>query len=224
MLPTHEDYVNKLNTAGAFENQALYWMCLEQPKHSNPGIIRSKLIAIGRTYSASIERTKGGKKKPEGPSFFDHVSECFVASKLNTLLGKSLDNKRIDDNSVFRKVIECHEHLVDLIKKSTGSWCCDGRDDDWKPAANRSFASKYLHFHKPNAFPLMDSVANKGLISEGLKGNTDDYEKFCCRFLAFSKGESKSKYKFKNWTPRSIDKELIDLGNASIAEKKKKNS
>ncbi len=221
MLPSREDYVNKPKIAGTFENQVLYRMCLEQPKHGNSYYISGKLIAIGRTYSASIER-KAGEPKPGGPTFFEHVSKRFAASKLDALLAKLPNDARIDDKSVLKKVIECHEYLVDLIKESTESWDCKKRNKNWKAAAQKSFASKYLHFHKPNAFPLMDSITNDGLKYEGLKGAYGNYEKLCCKVLAFSNGESKSSYKNKNWTPRSIDIALIASGLEWIIIKEKK--
>ncbi len=214
MSPSREDYVNKPKIAGAFENQILYGMCLEQPKHVDSYYIKGKLLAIGRTYSASIQR-KAGKQKRRGFSFFDYVSKRLVNPKLNTLLAKLPDNKRIDDKSVRKNVIDCHQYLVDLIKESTESWDCD-RPDNWKAAAHRSFASKYLHFHKPNAFPLMDSTANEGLKCEGLGGANGDYEKFCCKVLDFSEDKS------KDWTPRSIDMELTAIGKESLMEKEEK--
>ncbi len=221
MLPSREDYVNEPEIAGTFENQILYGMCLEQPKHVDPYYISGKLIAIGRTYSASIQR-KAGEPKPGGPTFFEHVSKRFAASKLDAHLAKLPDDARIDDESVLKKVIECHKYLVDLIKKSTESWKCDERDENWKAEEKGSFASKYLHFHKPNAFPLMDSITNDGLKYEGLKGAYGNYEKLCCKVLDFSNGKSKSNYKNKNWTPRSIDIALIASGRKWIIKKEKK--
>ncbi len=216
MLPSREDYVNERNIAGTFENQVLYRMCLEKPKHDDLYYISGKLIAIGRTYSASIER-KAGKPKPGKPTFFEHVSKCFAASKLDAHLAKlpddgRIDDGRIDDGSVFENVIECHKYLVNLIKKSTKNWKCDERDENWKAEEKGSFASKYLHFHKPNAFPLMDSIAKKGLQREGLKGASKDYKNFCSKVVDFSEGKGKSKYKCENWTPRHIDNELRNIG------------
>ncbi len=209
MPPSHADYTKCRTIAGTFENQALYKMCLDQPRHDDAYHVEGKLIAIGRIYAASIERG-AGKPNSGGISVLKHVAECFANSRfeLDNYLNELPHDKKLEGGAFFKDVIECHKYLVDSIKCSIESWKDCVRNERWTPLAHASFASKYLHFHKPNAFPIMDSFADKGLQNKGLKGAYSNYEKFCSKVLKISNGNA-------NWTLRSIDTELVDIGRST---------
>jgi hypothetical protein len=58
-------------------------------------------------------------------------------------------------NENIERSLECHKKVLALFKKAT-------RLD------RRSFVSKYLHFHAPNAFFIYDSIANRR-VKEAIK-------------------------------------------------------
>ncbi|MNP48991.1 hypothetical protein D3C76_1431500 [compost metagenome] len=59
-----------------------------------------------------------------------------------------------EDGAISRSsitdVVKVHGRLCEAVKSLTGRDCS-------------SFASKYLHFHRPNHFPMMDSRAREAL-------------------------------------------------------------
>jgi hypothetical protein len=126
-------------------------LCRQQPRHTARNVVAAKVWIIGRTYATQIERrveSSGGQG-----SSLDQVV---------TLIHKNADaiDKWIDriperdeatlDDGAISDCIHAHGGLVSLLKKIT------------KEKAPRSFASKYLHFHRP-AMPIYDSVASQVL-------------------------------------------------------------
>ena len=120
-------------------NDVLYDMCRKYPAHKDATEVVAKLFLIGRSYAAAIERTKNDniyeKKIPK--MVMDNGKEIDVA--LNKC--KSSDLAQIF--STYDLVLKC-------FNKVSGKW-------------NKSLASKYLHFHQPENFYLIDSRAKKGI-------------------------------------------------------------
>ena len=202
-----DQYCTDATTAGAFENQVLYSMCRNSSSsdHSSSYVTSGKVLAIGRIYAASPERG-AGQMKSDGMPLSQAIGDKLKVSKLDKYLGEIGPLHRIDDEDTLTKVVKLHSYLVDAVVSATCLWTSNKKPRNSKLRKHPSFASKYLHFHRPNAFPIMDSFAKAGLKCSGSKGNIDEYGQFCRAFLlnATEQGEL--------WTPRSIDTELVRRG------------
>ncbi|MFV2035546.1 MAG: hypothetical protein ACC631_10660 [Halocynthiibacter sp.] len=202
---TIDSYCNDKNAAIFFENQVLYKMCRDNNDHKSAYVTSGKVLAIGRIYAASPERG-AGRIRPGGIPLLQAIGEKLSGSSLDGLLGDIDPSNWITDHGLLDAIVETHEFLVDAIKAATTAWPAEGRKEGWKPRNQGSFASKYLHFHRPNAFPIMDSFAKAGLKCVGQNGAFNTYEKFCKAFVLHACTQD------KNWTPRSIDTELVRRG------------
>lgn len=151
ILPSPDLYWSSYNEdlwEGA--NYILYSMCEEHPEHDHPETIFMKLILIGRSYAASVERRKTKQKGETTESFYrDRVIPEILNSELDYRLTKL---KSMEENTIERVnlTLETHGYLMSIFKKITGD-------------EKRSFCSKYLHFHLPQLFFIYDSRAEKGL-------------------------------------------------------------
>jgi len=122
-------------------------------------------VAIDRLYNAWLYR-KGIR--------YIHVARKLQASDIDDLLSKA-------DNHLSPKSLK---HVVDTALTVAGF-------GNIKNPQYIVFASKYLHFHKPNVFPILDRNAEKRLraISKrtGLHLKSCDcnsrYECFCRQIL-----------------------------------------
>ena len=123
-------------------DKILYDMCRDHPTHSSRQEIIMKTLIIGRVYSVQLERRKN-KGKLNGDKYYeDMVIPTFKTSGLDGRLSK-LRSKTLTP-TVFNEIFQVHKFLMDTIHEIT--------DMD-----NRSFCSKYLHFHLPDLFFLYDS-------------------------------------------------------------------
>lgn len=131
-------------------NYFLYKLCEKSPKHEHEQEVFMKLILIGRTYAASIERRKT-KVKGESTEFFfrEKVIPVLMESDLDKRLRK-LKSMKEDSKIRVNLILETHGYLMSIFKEITGD-------------EKRSFCSKYLHFHLPDLFFIYDSRAEKGL-------------------------------------------------------------
>jgi hypothetical protein len=114
---------------------------------------------------------------------------------------KRLTSKNIADS------LRCHKKVMDLFTRIA------------RGTTKRSLASKYLHFHAPNAFFVYDSRASSRVRHE-LRGRQKhaalpeldcdkEYQKFCDRCLRYREVLEK---KFgKRVTPRQLDTILLDF-------------
>lgn len=198
-------YCTDRNSANSFENQVLYKMCRDNNDHESAYVTSGKVLAIGRIYAASPERG-AGKIGPDGIPLSQAIGEKLRVLELDCLLRKIGFSRRIADDGLLDTIVKTHEFLVDAIKTATIDWPAEGRSESWKARNHVSFASKYLHFHRPNAFPIMDSFAKAGLNCVGQKGSFNTYNNFCSAFVLHACKQD------TNWTPRSIDTELVRRG------------
>lgn len=187
-----------------FENHILYKMCVDHPYHADPRVTAGKLIAIGRIYAASPER--GAGKPQEAETLFLKIGERLNLSSIDVDLCSIGGAGPLTDGCVFTDVIKLHTLLVEEIKAATKKWSSSINNPASWPRANRSFASKYLHFHCRDAFPIMDKFAIAGLRCSGFKGSYATYEQFYTKIMEFAKAKDKP------WTLRSIDSELVEIG------------
>lgn len=205
MPPTFDQYCNDKNIAGAFENQILYKMCRDYPRHECAYITAGKVTAIGRIYAASPARG-AGESVPGTIPLVDAIGNWLVESELDNKLCEYDFAWRIPNDQSLEKVIKDHEYLVEGIVTATNNWPAKKRHRDWNARRHVSFASKYLHFHRPNAYPIMDSFAKAGLNCVGQRGAFTTYKSFCEAFMKHAQEHS------GDWTPRGIDTELVRRG------------
>lgn len=199
------DFLGTPCSKWSFGNQVLYDMCSENPLHTNEDIIVGKIWLIGRSYSAAIERRKGGSEQSD--DFYYDV----VAPKMMSV-GKELDERikhlnqysyPTDDN--LDEVLNTHKFLTDVFYEISN-------------LEKRSLASKYLHFHCPQMFYIYDSRSSQG-IKKYVKtdkqrlykhyscGCDTEYADFCVRMLEFQEYVNQTKGKLLS--TRDIDNLLL---------------
>lgn len=201
-------------------NEILYSMCKDRPFHDDPDKIASKLLIIGRTYAAAIERRYQENPetiKIENDSFY---YEVVVPALADSEEGKELDEKvqqlRESNNSIREDiglVLETHSKLTEIFSQIT-------------KLNKRSLASKYLHFHCPEKFFIYDSRVDKRVkklvnLSKtylpelkriNVKKYDDTYAKFVWRMLElqrFLEEEIQGKDKNDLLLPRDLDDFLL---------------
>lgn len=209
--PRWDQYCNDDSVAVTFENRILYAMCRDFPAHCNPHVTAGKISAIGRIYAASPERGAGKGKGPLAKA----IARQLQASSLDSKIAEIAFADRLSD-ALLAKVVSAHEFLVQEISDATKGWSENGKNTSWEPRRHHSFASKYLHFHRPNAFPIMDKYAKAGLLDFGMKGAHRDYQSFCSAFLEYA-GKQNS-----DWTPRSLDPDLVVRGQNYLESRPKR--
>ena len=143
-----EKYISKQDHKWEFANNVLYDMCDSNPNHSDPDIIVGKILLIGRSYAAAIERRKDVHKDVDNDTFYYSV----VAPQLHAV-GNKLDAKinaikkgkgTIKDN--ICDILDTHCYLMNIFNAISN-------------LNKRSLASKYLHFHCREKFFIFDSRA-----------------------------------------------------------------
>jgi hypothetical protein len=188
---------NETDTADAASgigNLAFYRMCEEFPLHNDQDEVSDKLVFISRVYS--VARGLGGEWKALAKEIVQNgvkLDEKIAISRSKPFL------HNID------AVTKCHSYLNELT--------CRVLSNAGQPANNRaSFASKYLHFHAPDAFPIMDALACSGLRkrTQGFRTSLEEptpYVRFCER-LAHHVREKR----LEAISLRHIDKQLVAVG------------
>lgn len=126
-------------------NRVLYDMCAAHPDHRAADEIIAKVWLIGRSYAASIERRRNAKDD-DGEFYENIVAPTMLGSPIDTWLS-SIEQSKDPGTS---QTIVVHKLLMDLF--------CSITDLE-----KRSLASKYLHFHKPDAFFIYDSRARQAI-------------------------------------------------------------
>jgi len=147
----------------------LYQLCKSFPDHNYVGPILVKVIAVDRLYTAWLYR-RGVK--------YINVARGLQDSDIDTLLNE------IGNRLTLRNVKDVAN--AELVVAGFGNP---------KRARYDVFASKYLHFHRPNVFPILDSSAEKRIksISNKIGLHLNDcycetrYECFCRQILAMRK-------------------------------------
>lgn len=205
--PDWQAYTRDPETAGPFENQILYAMCRDNPAHADPYVTAGKITAIGRIYAAAPERGAGSGR--EASPLAHAIAVRLLNSPLDERLEAIAFAERFSESN-RTEVVQAHQLLVNEVTLATREWSTAFDDEDRSPRIQASFASKYLHFHRPNAFPIMDSFAKAGLLCAGLNGAFDNYERFCAGFAKHVEDQA------PGWTPRSIDTRLVIRGRAHL--------
>ena len=130
-------------------NSTLYNLCEAYPLHKDDGHIAAKMMLIGRTYAAAIERRKAGLAKKRGDLYANRVVPLIKRSALDEWISEAR-LLSLDRDGDLTKAIAIHGKATRLFTQISGM-------------ENRSLASKYLHFHVPAVFYIFDSKANASL-------------------------------------------------------------
>lgn len=187
--------IKATDSKGYLLDKTLYNLCAEYPLHKNPHEIQAKICLIGRAYSASIER-RTNKNRTRGDFYYDYVVPVVMKSDIDDRLEK-LRRYSYPDVTNIKEILSAHKYFEDLLGKVT-------------ERNNRSFVSKYLHFHLPNLFYLYDSCSEKALSSVitakidgiALPDDSDQaYAKYCYKLLFIQHHIAPSNLNF----PREID-------------------
>ncbi len=133
------------NTLWDVGNQALYDLCHRNPKHDRDDVITAKIWLIGRAYSAAIERRRETKGVAGDRFYSDVVAPQLRQSKIDQWLPRAHT-----DPTNPRVILQVHKRLTDVFEDMTGM-------------RKTSLSSKYLHFHVPSAFFIIDSRAKDAL-------------------------------------------------------------
>jgi hypothetical protein len=183
-------------------NEVLYSLCSDYPGHSDPEVVVAKLWLIGRAYAAPLERGRPMPGNLRNESFYTgRAVPMVLASPIDEWLaelgGVSLSWDELPS------VLRTHGLLTDLFKSISGR-------------AQRSLASKYLHFHRPDLFFIFDSraaaevraeVARPRRVTVRREDVDSEYSLFARRCLALT--ESIDAMAPISMTPRAIDRYLL---------------
>lgn len=126
-------------------NSVLYDLCRQHPGHCRDDEIIAKVWLIGRSYSASIERRRNAKDT--GDRFYE---QAVVEAMRSSPIDKWIAAVGPTEAPGCSASIAVHKKLMDLFCSITG-------------LEKRSLASKYLHFHRPDAFFIYDSRARRAI-------------------------------------------------------------
>jgi len=132
-------------------NQSLYASAVAHPSNIDAQQIVAKLILIGRTYSASVERRKTKGKRPDKRRGLEVIIQAAVEiakSGIDAMISEVDLETRLSYETV-PEAGSIHTELCAALCKANGR-------------ENSSFASKYLHFHRPHFFPIVDSIVREG--------------------------------------------------------------
>jgi hypothetical protein len=131
-----------------FSNGILYKLCHDFPEHTKEEIIIAKTMTIGRVYAAQLERRRHADQtvKVSSDDFYRKVAQKFKKSDIDKWLRELHQHSVIDP--YFS--IKVHKKLTDFLHGLT-------------EMENRSFASKYLHFHCQNLFFIYDKRASDSI-------------------------------------------------------------
>lgn len=148
-----QDDVNRAIETSRFDfgDGIIYDLCRNHPYHKNVDEIIAKVAIIGRSYSAAIERRIKCEDlscvpcQQSNEEFYTETVGPWIRDAAIDLLLQQLPAENSDSPAISLAI---HDKLTVLFKKMTH----DGK---------RSLASKYLHFHNPDAFYLYDSNVAK---------------------------------------------------------------
>lgn len=124
-------------------NEFLYALCADYPRHQDPEVVLAKLWLIGRACSAPLER---GRKMPGKLRYEDFYTgravPMVLAEPVDGWLSE-LEGLRLSWDHL-PVILAVHGRVLTLFRQISGK-------------AQRSLASKYLHFHRPDLFFIYDT-------------------------------------------------------------------
>jgi len=128
-------------------NEWLYKLCKTYPAHTDTAQVAAKIWLIGRAYSAAAERGVAGKGQAD--RYIIELSQRFIDHKADRHL-KRLPKPTADFRKHLDQIVDVHHSIEAIfsIKDELG---------------RVSLTSKYLHFHRPDLFPIYDSRASSAI-------------------------------------------------------------
>lgn len=184
-------------------NQVLYKLCKAYPHHRTDKEIIAKILLIGRTYAAAIERRKKSDRSNED-FYVDPVASAVRESNIDAWLN-TLKRMKTTTTATLPLVIKTHQNVTRLFEHISG-------------LNKRALASKYLHFHYPNTVFIYDSRVCEGMrklreiTDNGAKWNGEgdsEYAKFATKCVTVRDYIMKQ-YKV-SMTPRILDTFLLKV-------------
>lgn len=133
-------------------HRVLYDLCDRCPGHHSNAEIAAKVLLIGRSHSAAVERgvrNEPGAIRDTTLFYRKRVANPIRRSGIDAHIVKLRSLPNISSENA-PAVLAAHCRLTDVIASSI----------DFR---KRSFVSKYLHFHAPQAVPIFDSLAARAL-------------------------------------------------------------
>ena len=147
-----DDFIGTDEGCGIFipANRLLYEFVRANPSNIEKSQIASKALIIGRSLAASVERrTISDDDAGSSGHFYSVLAESISNSMVGELLALLPAEERLSQSTITA-VVKVHARLCDAVFEVT-------KKD------SSSFASKYLHFHYPHLFPMMDLRARTAL-------------------------------------------------------------
>lgn len=207
-LPSKEQIkMSQEKTLWDHGNKILYDLCKKNFKHKRDDVIITKVLFVGRIYAAALERRKINKNEDASTFYIKRVVPVFKKPEFDVRFAELRKIKMLSIENI-PIVLETHNYLMKILSKITGH-------------NNRSFCSKYLHFHFPGLFFLYDSIASCNLKDFKSKVSIDlmdilkrkdidiEYSKYFCRCFDF-RNDINRMYNTK-LTTRQIDNLLLKV-------------
>jgi hypothetical protein len=160
-------------------DDVLYRLCQEAPRHCDRGEVSARLALVGRVYAAGLERQV---TPPPGKQAIGVIADFVLAHghEVDDIIASLDPLVEPLGSSSMAAIVEQHGRLTSLLQQVS----TDGK-------APRSFASKYLHFHR-QVVPIFDEYARRAL-SHLVRWESScapfplpphgDREYYCIRFL-----------------------------------------
>lgn len=171
----YKSFCNDTVKRWEFANEILYKMCENNIKHEEDDVIAGKLLLIGRSYAAAIER-----RKIENNVDNDDFYYLKVVPKMKEI-GNVLDEKI--------KLLNSKDEIKDNIDLILATHCSlVSVFHDLTDLNKRSLASKYLYFHCKNMFFIYDSIASsevKKITDKPSKEEIKKYSKYDKEYVNF---------------------------------------
>ena len=186
-------------------NKVLYDYCRKEPGQREKSVVLTKTMLIGRVYAVALERNKKERVNDNEDFYRLQVYQAFRRMDLERRMDRVRRTGRLSDANI-EGVLELHGYLVRNLYELTGQ-------------NNRSFTSKYLHFHLPDQVPILDNRAlmalryykvsiPTGWVSRAKQSGIDEtYAKFTYRILRIQE-EIALRHHFR-LSLRKIDKLLL---------------
>ena len=148
-LPTTlqlERAARAFDTSWGAVDEVLYGICQRYPDHNDRRAVTAKVALVDRAYSAGLERQV---KPDEGEQAIVKIAAFMLAraSEVDEIIANLDALHEPLDKTAMTAIVDQHGRFTTLLR------CVTARD-----TAPRSFASKYLHFHR-SMVPIYDSYA-----------------------------------------------------------------
>jgi hypothetical protein len=182
--PSQDDLTAALaqfNADWGLIDEVLYGLCREHPGHDDRRAVTAKLAMVGRVYAAGLERRV---TPPPGQQAIVVIADYILehGNEVDDIIQALGSVDEPLDSAAMATIVEQHGRLTELLREVA---------TDHK--APRSFASKYLHFHRPMV-PIYDEYARQAITRQvrwessyapfSPPSHADrDYWDYCVRFF-----------------------------------------